>query len=352
MSSSSSNSFYYQITKLSGQSSFRDWKMKIVGILHERGLYGYIDGSTPKPIVSNEDDTKTRESLKQWEKENRMALNQLILTIADDNLYLIREIEAASEAWRIINDTYAPKGSFRRVALRAKLMSTSKYNEAESLSDYIRKIKEIVMEMRAAEIRIEDDELSETLLAFMPESYSNIVTVLGSDRPLVSEKVITGLLNEEARRLMNRSNRIESAMINTAVGNNGNSTGRSCSHCKRPGHNSTNCWELIGYPPNPRHTRYQRNDKRPGDGKKQGPTALIATATATTTTTTTSTRSAHTRSTVGDSEGNDIIFFLDSGASVHLIKTNQYWNQQSMIVNRPVVMGDNNTIMGIEWELS
>ena len=56
-----------RLATLNLETNYLHWAKLTTGLLRSKGLWGYIDGSCPKP------DTENKDEVKKWEKEKYKA---------------------------------------------------------------------------------------------------------------------------------------------------------------------------------------------------------------------------------------------------------------------------------------
>ena len=75
--------------------------MRIEAILDERGFTGIVDGTDAQPGKGAAVD-----ELEKWKKKNRLAFNQMMLTISESELHHILNMDSAAEAWKKLKLVY------------------------------------------------------------------------------------------------------------------------------------------------------------------------------------------------------------------------------------------------------
>ena len=334
--------------------------MRIEAILDERGFTGIVDGTDAQPGKG-----ATVDELEKWKKKNRLAFNQMMLTISESELHHILNMDSAAEAWKKLKLVYQPKGLGKTIYLRKKLF-TAKFNTGDSMKEHIKSITETVNQLRSIGSQIEDLDVALVLLSSLPDSFDPLVVSLetfASSQTLTSDAVINRLLDEERRRdeVKSNSSGVESALISTSafkpVGNANNSAGgnaRNCTHCGKLGHTVKQCFEIVGYPENYRYKSGKRGNsgKSPPSTRGEGSTALLA-STPVIVDTDADYASIPSHALVAEVKHNNnnddaLHFFLDSGASAHMIKHNNYWKDCASIAPHPIILGNKNTIHATE----
>ncbi|QRV94521.1 Gag-Pol-like polyprotein/retrotransposon [Ceratobasidium sp. AG-Ba] len=86
----------YKIDKLTGQDNYIVWRMRMVDILVDCGLYDYVDGMKPNPGSS---DTK-------WTSNDRKALSAIRLRCSDAISVQLVRFKSSKECWDHLNSLY------------------------------------------------------------------------------------------------------------------------------------------------------------------------------------------------------------------------------------------------------
>ena len=113
------------ITKLTGQSNYEVWSLRVQSLLVKRSLSNAIvDGASLK--------TET----------DQKALATIRLTIEDGPLLQIRHSETAFKAWKMLKNLYSPKGFGSEFLICKEFFKTtlSKYS---SMEEYLNKVKQL-----------------------------------------------------------------------------------------------------------------------------------------------------------------------------------------------------------------
>ena len=124
------------ITKLTGQSNYEVWSLRVQSLLVERSLSNAtVDGASLKTEI------------------DQKALATIRLTIEDGPLLQIRHSETALEAWKMLKNLYSPKGFSSEFLICKELFETtlSKYS---SMEEYLNKVKQLTDQLKAKGIEL------------------------------------------------------------------------------------------------------------------------------------------------------------------------------------------------------
>ena len=89
----------YRIVRLC-EDNWLPWKRHIMGILRDRNLLKFIDGTAKKPAVSNPVKDGKEAKVTAWEEGDSQARTQLELTLNDMQMVHIMGAKSAEEMWK------------------------------------------------------------------------------------------------------------------------------------------------------------------------------------------------------------------------------------------------------------
>lgn len=113
----------------------------------------------------------------EFHRRREKAFSVLVLNVSTPRLYLITSCQTPKEAW----DTL--RGHFERDTLANKLLLKKKYfrceiEEGESLTEHLKRMKELTEQLGAIGAVTEEEDQIVTLLGSLPSSYATVVTAL------------------------------------------------------------------------------------------------------------------------------------------------------------------------------
>ena len=79
----------YRIEPLKGAENYAVWKIKMMDILTDQGLWEYVSGTAPTDL----------DKIDAWNKKDRTALSTIRLCIADKLLVYVASVKTAKTAW-------------------------------------------------------------------------------------------------------------------------------------------------------------------------------------------------------------------------------------------------------------
>ncbi|KRY42309.1 Retrovirus-related Pol polyprotein from transposon TNT 1-94 [Trichinella spiralis] len=175
------------IAKLNS-SNYQLWKLKMKVLLMRDGLWDLV--SQPKPCPIPED----------WSRKECKAIAAICLTVEDDQLIHLAQLETAREMWQTLQRFHERASIGSKLYLMRKLYGM-RFTHG-TMKSHINGILEIVTQLRGLGKNIEDEDLVAIMLCSLPDSYSALVTALeGRDEADLTVEYVSGkLLDEYPRR--------------------------------------------------------------------------------------------------------------------------------------------------------
>ncbi|KRZ65853.1 Retrovirus-related Pol polyprotein from transposon TNT 1-94 [Trichinella papuae] len=212
-------------------------------LLMRDGLWDLV--SQPKPCPVPED----------WSRKECKAIAAICLTVEDDQLIHLAQLETAREMWQTLQRLHERASIGSKLYLMRKLYGM-RFTHG-TMQSHINGILEIVTQLRGLGKNIEDEDLVAIMLCSLPNSYSALVTALeGRDEADLTVEYVSGkLLDEYQRRtescLDQSSNEVA---LNTTASKarsqfrtskatltKSDNESRRCYYCGKKGHIKANC---------------------------------------------------------------------------------------------------------------
>ena len=275
-----------EFSKLSGDN-YSAWKFKMKLLLIHKGYWKAVTGEK----VSEETDQK--------------ALAIIGLGVGDEQIIHIQDSETSKEAWDNLSKIYENAGTANKMHLQEQLM-TSKMGSEDSVKGHIEKLRRIVGQLATMGVIVSDEQYILTLLRSLPARFESLVVTLENMvESLKLEDIHARIIREEARQGALRENSNDEGALLQA--HRFRRKVIVCHYCKRRGHIARKCWKKI--------EDQRRNGHRESIHLSQTQ-ALVANA-----------------DTKGALEGT---WFIDSGASYHMVSSPKWVNEGSMKQIEPV----------------
>ena len=167
-------------------TKFNLWKFKMQMILEEKELWEVVIG---KDNIEDEN----------WAKRDRKAKAIICLSLADNQLMLVKTSTSARDAWIKLQKHFEQKGLANKLFLRRKLF-TMQLQDGESVEQHVNSLKEIAEELESIKSSVSEEDLVLVILGSLPEAYNNLITSLESRADSLDlEFLMTRLLHEERK---------------------------------------------------------------------------------------------------------------------------------------------------------
>lgn len=267
------------IEKLKGSENYRTWAFAMKNFLQLEGLESCIQMETGDEAGLSRD---------------RKAKARIILSIETHLFVHVQTLETAHAVWHRLKEIFEDKGLTRRISLLRQLITT-KLEDFTSMENYVSKIIGTSQKLTEIGFDINDDWVGSILLAGLPDDFKPMIMAIeNSGTKITGDIIISRLIDSDYNK------NSESAF----VGQNRKANGRynqkktfKCFGCGKPGHIERKC-------PNKKKNADERSSK---EAKSVFCAALS----------------------VFDGSKND--WYLDSGASQHMIMKNEWLHNKVAI---------------------
>jgi len=102
------------------RDNFDTWKIQMEALLIKNDTWMYVNGERTKPqAIPN--DPNSDAAVMSWEKEDRKAKSDIILSICPTELKRIKGCETSNEMWRKLQSIYQSTGPARKATLLKQL---------------------------------------------------------------------------------------------------------------------------------------------------------------------------------------------------------------------------------------
>jgi hypothetical protein len=177
--------------KLEGIDNFRAWKYRVMLILEENDLEGFVKEEVPKP----EEDVA-----KEKYKKNLIKAKRIIVDSIKDHLIPhVSSLTTPKKMFDALSQLYEGKNINRKMTLRTQLKSV-KMQSSETIQSYFIRVSQIREQLEAIGDTIEEVELVMTTLNGLPRSWESFIWRICSRRKLTRfSRVWEDCTQEEAR---------------------------------------------------------------------------------------------------------------------------------------------------------
>uniref|UniRef100_A0A1J3J8B5 Retrotransposon Copia-like N-terminal domain-containing protein n=1 Tax=Noccaea caerulescens TaxID=107243 RepID=A0A1J3J8B5_NOCCA len=249
------------------EDNYPEWSTELRNSLQAKQKLGLIDGSVPKPAADPE--------LSQWLAANSMIIGWIRTSIDPKIRSTVSFVTDASTLWKNLGDRFSVGNGVRKQVLKDEIASCKQ--EGRSVLEYYGRLTKLWEELQnyrtsrtcecAAAPDIakerEEDRVHQFLFGLDLPRFSNIRSAITGEDPLPSlNQVYSRVIREEQNLNIARSKEVEqtdtmgfsvhakaSPHVAAVSGSRfRNRSTLSCTHCRRQGHEMTECFLIHGYP--------------------------------------------------------------------------------------------------------
>ena len=232
-----SESFSSKIEKLS-ETNFHAWKQKIKHLLALKDLSEFIEESSP-----SDDSDKAN-----WKRKDRKAQAIIGLTLSDDILENVRDVESTKDMWQKICDVFERHTLLNKLSARKKFYTALK-EENESALQFSNRVRQLASTLKSMKVNVDESEMAMALLNGLPTAYDPLISALdalhGEKDDLKFDYVKSRVLQEE-QRIEKRIGQDNAKSEASALVSNQRQYRRDrpkCNFCGRLGHVESKCWK-------------------------------------------------------------------------------------------------------------
>lgn len=116
------SSSLYRI-KLLRDDNWLLWKHRVTGVLHDRRLLKYVDGTEQRPVPADpsKPTVDEKKALVKWDNEDVRAQTQIELTLSDPQMIHIVGAKTTAVMWRQLRTVKEARGQMGIISARRRL---------------------------------------------------------------------------------------------------------------------------------------------------------------------------------------------------------------------------------------
>ncbi|XP_019442216.1 PREDICTED: uncharacterized protein LOC109346932 [Lupinus angustifolius] len=247
--------------------NYEEWARAMRTSLRARRKWGFIDGTIGKPEEESSE-------MEDWWTVQSMLVSWILNTVEPNLRSTISYMENARDLWDDIKERFSVVNGPRIQQLKSELAGCKQgavsmvtyYGKMKSLWDELANYEQIhICTCRGCtcdiasklEKRQEEERVHQFLMGLDDVIYGTVRSNLLAADPLPSlNMVYSTLIQEERMKTITRAKEERGDIVGFAVQIGAKSREREdtkdkgdvCSHCNRSGHDTRNCFQLIGYP--------------------------------------------------------------------------------------------------------
>jgi hypothetical protein len=158
------------------------WKRHITGILHDRNLLKFVDGTAKKPAVSDPMKDGKEAKVTAWEEGDLWAQTQLELALSDVQMVHIAGAKSAEEMWKQLTLVKEVQGRLGMLLYWCSLYCTVA-DESTDIVVHMTTLRQLQEQLHLMGSLVSDDEFIILLITSLPESWDQFTT---SGKPKIS----------------------------------------------------------------------------------------------------------------------------------------------------------------------
>jgi len=248
-------------------SNYILWAQEMSSFLRGRKLWRYVTGNLREPSQAVEEDDDTFAGrLEEWESKNHQILTWFRNTSIPSIKLQFGRLNTAKEAWDLLAGRYSTSDIAHQYQLLGNL-HRMRQETGQSINDFLSSMHAIWDQLalyeptwdstidarKFAEYR-DRMRVMQFLMALNDEYEPVRASLLHRDPLPHLEVVVSELLTEETRLATLKAQRatpLVSTPIDAVLATSGSSSWHKpyCTHCRRPGHRASNCYQLQSKQP-------------------------------------------------------------------------------------------------------
>ncbi|KAJ9561463.1 hypothetical protein OSB04_006623 [Centaurea solstitialis] len=237
-----SSAMRFDVEKFDGRINFGLWQVQVKDVLIQSGLHKALKG---KPVSSGES-SSTSKGEEEWEDLDLRAASTICLCLAKNVLANVHGISTAKELWEKFEQLYQGKGISNRLYLKEQF-HTLRMDGGTKISDHLSVLNNVVSELEAIGVKVEDEDKALRLILSLPSSYEHMKPILMYGKETLKFADVTSKLLSEEKRLEGGSmTSSEGTVLVARHGKKKNSGKVTCWKCGESGHVKSNCPGGVG----------------------------------------------------------------------------------------------------------
>ena len=242
--------------------NYNEWSTELVNALREKRKLGFIDGTIPKPSI-------TDSNFKLWSSVNSMIVGWIRSSIEARVRSTVTFISDSHKLWDNLKKRFSVGNKVQVHFLKEQLARCRQ--DGQSVMDYYGRLAKLWEELdmykplppcscSAAAIyeKERDEEKVHQFLMGLDEARFGGVCqgIIASDSPVDLGEAYAKVIREEQRLSSAKDREVQQSAVGFATkkesseasNNSGSTKYNQCTHCGRKGHEKSNCWQLVGFP--------------------------------------------------------------------------------------------------------
>lgn len=226
--------------------NYHSWKIRIQHVLTLKDLEHHLEEDLPE--IS---DDFTVSDAAVWTKRDKKAQAIIGLSLSDELLENVREVETTKDMWIAIRNVFERHTLLNKLSARKKFYTATKHSD-ESVLQFSNRVRQLASTLKSMNVDISESEMAMALLNGLPDEYNALISALDAidehETSLRFEFVKSRIIQEEQRIEMRHKSAQEKSEAAALVSRRLVELRRNgrrrpyCTHCKRHGHVESKCW--------------------------------------------------------------------------------------------------------------
>ncbi len=236
-------------------SNYHSWKIRVQHVLTLKDLEHLLEDDPLQRTSTNQTE------FNQWKKLDKKAQAIIGLSLSDEMLENVRDVENTNEMWTAIRNVFERHTLLNKLSARKKFY-TAAMNSGESILQFCNRINHLAASLKSMNVQISESEKAMALLNGLPEEYNALITALDAvderEGELDFDFIKSRVMQEEQRIAIRtdsaRAKSEAAALLASHPPPHSRPGGPSrggrppsrrrpyCNHCRRLGHVESKCW--------------------------------------------------------------------------------------------------------------
>lgn len=189
----------FKVEKYDGRINFGLWQVQVKDVLIQSGLHKALKGR-PSPGSSSGSEKTSQIDDEEWDDMDLRAASAIRLCLEKNVLANVHGMSTAKQLWEKLEQLYQGKGISNRLYLKEQF-HTLRMSGDTKISDHLSVLNNIVSELEAIGVKVEDEDKALRLILSLSSSYEHMKPILMYGKETLKYEDVTSKLLSEEKRL-------------------------------------------------------------------------------------------------------------------------------------------------------